>query len=223
MVRNSHQDALSESEFERLVDATDELEPPFDAECLFIVVAAGRLGMRAGEISHMRTDWIDWDKRQIKIPAWDPCDHGQGEDICGYCRAQAELACEYDETLSMEKALQSRWEPKTPNSVRAIPFDFDHFCEGAIGEFFADRDRFPHSRVSINRRVDRALEAAGMPTDTCYPHSLRATAASWHAYRGLPAAALQSLFGWSNLSVAQKYLRLSGGATAKALKDAHGD
>jgi len=223
MVRHSHQDALSESEFDRLIEATDDLEPPYDAECLFVLVAAGRLGMRAGEISHLRETWIDWDTNQIQIPRFDPCDHGDGNTVCGYCRAQSQLAVENGTYESLEEAVENRWEPKTSNSARAIPFDYDPFIETVVREFFADRDRWPHSRVSINRRVDRVLEAAGYPTDKCYPHSLRATAASHHAYRGLPAAALQSLFGWSNLQTAQKYLRLSGGATAKALKNAHGD
>ncbi len=94
MVRHSHQDALSESEFDRLIEATDDLEPPYDAECLFVLVAAGRLGMRAGEISHLRETWIDWDTNQIQIPRFDPCDHGDGNTVCGYCRAQSQLAVE---------------------------------------------------------------------------------------------------------------------------------
>ena len=223
MVRHSHQDALSEAEFDTLVWATDDLEPPYDAECLFVLIAAGRLGMRAGEIAHLRESWIDWDTCQIQIPQFDPCDHGEGGSVCGYCRAQSQLAVENGTYETLEEAVENRWTPKTSNSARAIPFDFHPFIETVVREFFEEYDQWPHSRVSINRRVDRVLEAAGYPEDKCYPHSLRATAASHHAYRGLPAAALQSLFGWSNLKTAQKYLRLSGGATAKALKEAHGD
>ena len=223
MVRHSHQDAVSESEFDQLVKATDQLKPPYDAECLFVLIAAGRLGMRGGEIAHLKESWIDWDTKQILIPAFDVCDTGEDGSICGYCRAQAELAVENGTYETLDEALDNRWTPKTTHSVRAIPFSYDSFIETVVEEFFRDRDRWPHSRVSINRRVDRVLEAAGFPEDKCYPHSLRATAASWHAYRGLPAAALQSLFGWSNLQTAQKYLRLSGGATAKALQDAHAD
>lgn len=223
MVRHSSQDALSESEFDQLVEATDDLEKPYDAECLFVLIAAGRLGMRAGEIAHLRESWIDWDTDQIRIPRFDPCDHGKGGTVCGYCRSQSQLAVENGTYETLEEAVENRWEPKTSNSARAIPFSYDDFVETVIREFFDGRERWPHSRVSINRRVDRVLEAAGYPEDKCYPHSLRATAASHHAYRGLPAAALQSLFGWSNLQTAQKYLRLSGGATAKALEDAHAD
>lgn len=223
MVRHSHQDALSETEFQRLVDATEELKHPFDAEALFILVAAGRLGMRAGEIAHMRRDWINYDDSLIQIPRHDPCRDGEDGGPCSYCETQAALAVEHADELTFEDAIDQRWEPKTTTSVRAIPFDFDDFVEAVVLEFFETRDAFPRSRVTINRRVNRALEAAEMPEDKCYPHSLRATAASHHAYKGVPSAALQDLFGWAQLSTAQKYLRLSGGATANALRDVHGD
>lgn len=55
-----------------------------------------------------------------------------------------------------------------------------------------------------------------------YPHALRATAATYHAYNGLPAIALQNLMGWADLETAQKYLRKSAGATEKALEEIHG-
>ena len=73
----------------------------------------------------------------------------------------------------------------------------------------------------MNRRVDRVLEAAGLPQDTCYPHSLRATAATELAYKGLNTVALQSFLGWAKLRTARKYVRNSGGMTQKALNEAH--
>lgn len=214
MTRHSHQDALDDSTYEQLVDATAELRHPFDAEALTILVLAGRLGMRAGEISHMTEDWIDWERKIIEIPTWEPCD-------CGYCRQQAQQAADHNEELSFEEALANRWEPKTSTSARAIPFDFDDEIEAIIQEFFTRWDEYPHSRASINRRVDRVAEAADFPTSKIYPHALRATAATFHAYRGLPSTALQSLMGWAKLATAEKYIRLSGGATAKALRECH--
>lgn len=223
MVRHSHQDAVNEQVFERLVDATDQLEEPFKTECRFVLFAAGRLGMRAGEICHVRESWVDWDRRIIEIPHWDPCDHGQNGGICGYCQTRAESALEHNEDLDREEALKNRWEPKTETSARPIPFDFNDRVESEVEAFFFGRDRYEHSRASVNRRVNRVLEAAGLPTDTAYPHSLRATAATVHAYRGLSPVALQALMGWSKLGTAQKYIRLTGTATQEALRDAHAD
>jgi integrase len=214
MVRHSRQDALNDEEFQRLVDATDKLEEPFHSECLFILVAGGRLGMRAGEISHSRSSWVDRERKQIEIPRHEPCS-------CGYCRDQAEQAVEYRPEKSLQGEMKDRWKPKTPTSARAIPYDFDDFVEAVVEAFFDRFDEFPHARVSVNRRVDRVAEAAGMDPYDIYPHALRATAATYHAYGGISAPLLQSLMGWSTLSTAQKYIRLSGSATADALRSAH--
>jgi integrase len=215
MVRNSHQDALSEPEFKKLLQAADEMKEPYRRQCRFILIAGGRLGMRAGEICHFRESWIDWDRKQIEIPRHEPC-------TCGYCRSQSLQSVEYNpDTKEFEDVFAEFWSPKTPNAARAIPFDHSEQVRKVIEEFTFFNDEYPLSRASVNRRVDRILEAAGMPTDSCYPHALRATAATNLAYRGVPPIALQSLMGWANLSVAQKYLRLSGGATAKALRSAH--
>lgn len=223
MVRNSNQDALSTQEFERLVSAVDELDPEFQAETMLILFAGGRLGMRAGEIAHMQETWIDWERKRISIPWNEPCTKGENGDVCGYCLQQAMQAVEHNPDRALQDELNVRWKPKTSNSARSIPFDFDPRIEAVITTFFDEHSEYPHSRASINRRVDRVLAAADMHTDKCYPHALRATAASWHAYEGLNATALQTLFGWNKLVTAEKYIRLSGEATAKALRDVHSD
>lgn len=215
MVRHSHQDALSEQEFKELWQATRHLRHPLDEEARFVIVAAGRLGLRAAEISHLRESWIDWDRDMIEIPSFQECS-------CGYCKSQSRQSVQRT-GISYDEAISRMWSPKTPTSARAVPFDFTQRVRDTVEAFFFGRDEYPKSRSSINRRVDDAAEAAGWNTSRVYPHSLRATAATWHAYQGLPAPALQSLFGWSKISVAQKYLRLSGSATAKALSDAHSD
>lgn len=215
MVRHSHQDALSEAEYENLWEVAGELRHPFDEETRFILVVAGRLGLRAAEISHLRESWIDWDRKMIEIPSYQDCD-------CGYCKSQSRQSVQKT-GVSFDKALGRMWSPKTETSARAVPFDFSERVESTVEGFFFGRDGFEKSRSAVNRRVTRVAEEADWSTDRVYPHSLRATAATYHAYQGLPAAALQSLFGWSKISVAEKYLRLSGTATAEALQDAHGD
>lgn len=223
MTQHSAEAALPDAQFEDLFDAAQDLEPPFDAECTFILVAGGRLGLRAGEIAHIDERWIDWERNLIEIPAYWPCTEGEDGGPCGDCIQQAEQNEQFHDDRTAEDLLEERWKPKTENSARAVPFDFSQRVETVVHAFFAEYEQFEHSRSSINRRVNRVLEAAGYPTEKCWPHALRATAATWHAYRGVPATALQSLFGWSDLATARKYIRLSGGATQKALKDAHGD
>lgn len=224
MTRHSHEDALSEVEFEALIDTTDELDPPADAECYVLLLLGGRLGMRAGEIAHMQADWIDWERKQINIPSYEPCTKGRHGGPCGYCRAQSEQAVGYrPDELTLKGELQRRWKPKTDTSARTIPFDFSKRVEACLREFYSEHDAYPHSRASLNRRMDQLAEAAGMRSDEIYPHCLRATAATFHAYRGLSPVPLQSLFGWTDMSTAQKYIRLSGGATAKALNEVHDD
>ena len=219
MARHSRQDALSDQQFKQLLDACDQLDEPYQTETTFAVMAGGRLGMRAGEIAHVKKEWVDWQRKQINIPLHEPCEKGNGGEICGYCRFRAEESMEHSD-LTREEAEARRWEPKTEHSSRAIPFGFNDHVEAVVTAFFDTHDEWPRSRVGVNRRVERAADESGIDV---YPHALRATAATHHAYRGLPVSALQSLFGWADISIAQKYLRLSGGATSKALNETHND
>jgi len=247
MTRHSREDALTEPQFERLWNAAQNLDERWRLECEFVVVVAGRLGLRAGELCHMTENWINWDRRQIEIPQHDPCDHGKDGGICGYCRDRASVMAdtkteqnldeiyssddlEYHEPgvrvtpdlfVEPEEMYHRRWEPKTEQGHRVVPFGFDPEIEQVIEEFFMFNDAFEPSRSAVNRRVDRALEAAGFPKSLTYPHALRATSASWHAHRGLNPTALQSLHGWARLSTSQKYIRLSGSQTSQALNEAH--
>jgi len=222
MVRHSHEDALTEASFKDLVATAQELPKPFAAECTAVLYLAGRLGLRAGEIAHIRESWINRENKVIQIPRHSECRSGRRGDICGYCRKRAQSAVEHADDLTMQEALEQRWEPKTSKGARAVPYDFTEDVEAVIEAFFGEYDWWPTARIGVNRRVDRVADAAGYE-GRVYPHALRATAASWHASRGVPPAALQALMGWAQLSVADKYVRLSGAATSKALNDAHGD
>jgi integrase len=214
--RNSKQDAISQHELEALLDVTaEEMSDYFKKECQLILAAAGRLGMRAGEIAHMQASWIDHERRQIQIPPREPCS-------CGSCRCAAKDIASNHEHLTFEEAFERRWQPKTENSARTIPMSHDARAEAIVTAFFEDYERYPHSRTSINRRVDRICRAAGLPEDYLYPHALRATAATWHAYQGLSLFPLMSLFGWENEQTAKTYVRQSGGQTERALADVHG-
>ena len=105
-------------------------------------------------------------------------------------------------------------------SARVIPFDLSLRLELCIERFVDQYDAFPRSRSTITRRVAAAADEAGLP-GRVYPHCLRATAASYHAYKGVAPVPLQALMGWSDLATAQKYIRISGVATADALRRVH--
>jgi len=301
MVRHSKDRALSDREFERLLQAVEQIDCNwYRLQTRFVVLVAGRLGLRAGEIAHMRSDWVDFSNGLIRIPEQDSCDKGEDGGPCGYCRSLAksvvdhavptmaearlelleqgqlvDLGMGYQELLAahrafdanhvskeefsdrvddavaladgdgtdaraayeklnsraeryrdrrdqtVDEALSEYWIPKTPASAREIPFKFEPRVEMVLRDFFDTIDRYPTSRTTVNRRVDDALAAADMDTDRCSPHGLRATAASYHAGRGLDVVALQSMMGWVQLDTAMKYIQASGENTKRALNAVH--
>ena len=174
--RHTHEDVLTAREFELLLEACATLPEPRDLQARFICLASGRLGLRGGEIAHFQTNWLNWDRSILRVPKHEPCS-------CGYCRRQAAQEATHHDELTTEEALKDRWHPKTATSARAVPFDLSLRVELCI-ERFADRyDKFPLSRSTVNRRVDTVADEADID-GRVYPHSLRATAASYHAYQG---------------------------------------
>lgn len=211
--RHTLQDALSEREFERLLDGCEELSDPHRFEARLICLLAGRLGLRRGEIAHFSTEWLDWDRELLQIPSFDACD-------CGYCRRQARSEARNSDDLSYDNALADRWHPKTAASARVIPFDMSLRVELCIEEFDERYETFPKSTATINRRLQEAFEQSDL-NGRVYPHCLRATAASYHSYQGVTPVPLQAMMGWSDLATAQKYIRISGTETARAIRKAH--
>jgi integrase len=219
-VRHTKDDALDTREFEQLLEATYRLEEYYGLQCRFVVLVAGRLGMRAGEIAHMREGWVDWRRNLIDIPRHQPCDDGRDGGLCGYCLRKAEQKTGHGDEPSLEEAKQSMWSPKTAAGAREIPFGAAPRAEIVIEQFFDRFGAWPHTRQSINRRVDRAAEqAADIHPGDVYPHALRATAASRFAARGLDVFSLKNVMGWSCLSTAQCYVADSGERTARAIRD----
>ena len=79
--RHPHEDVLNDREFALLLEACTALPDPRGFEARFVCLVGGRLGLRAGEIAHFQTSWIDWDRQLIRIPRHEPCG-------CGYCDAK---------------------------------------------------------------------------------------------------------------------------------------
>ena len=123
--------------------------------------------------------------------------------------------------VDLEEALDKYWIPKTEASARKIPFDFSTRNEIIIEDFFNVVDRYPNSRTTVNRRVDDALEISNFDKSKTNPHGLRATAASFHAGRGLSTLSLQAMFGWKQIDTAMKYISRSGINTQRELNSIH--
>lgn len=214
--RHSKEDALSDHEFEMLYEAAQRLdEEYFSLSCMFVLMAAGRLGMRRGEISHMKGDWVDWDAKMIRIPRHEDCD-------CGDCRQNALQKEELNPKVEFEEAMNRRWHPKTETAIREVPFGFSARIEVVMDRFFDRWDEYPTSGQSVNRRIERAAnDCDSVDAENIYPHALRATAASYHAGRGLGVTPLQSMFGWCDLETPMKYVKQSGKNTARELETIH--
>jgi integrase len=214
--------ALSDRKYQLLLEGASRLKDYYAQQARFVCLVAGRLGMRAGEIAHMTAEWVDWRRNMIVVPSHETCEKGRDGGVCGYCRSCAEQMADHNESMSFDEALELCWSPKTDAAAREVPFDFDPRVELTIERFFDRYDEYPTSRQSVNRRVDSAAEAAeGLDADDVFPHALRSTAATFHAARGLDVLPLQAMFGWSEISTAQNYIKKSGENTARALHMIH--
>lgn len=220
--RYAKDSALSDREFQLLLEGADRMEDYYGQQARFAILVMGRLGLRRAEVAHMKAEWLDFRRSMISIPRYQPCEEGRGGDVCGDCKLKAQQIADHNEEISFEEALANRWQPKTMAAAREVPWGFDPRVELAIERFFDRYDGWPLSSNAVNRRVKAAADAADElePADV-FPHALRATAATYHANRGLDALPLQSLMGWVELSTAQSYVATSGENTARALHAVH--
>lgn len=221
-VKHTKEDALGDREYQLLLEGTGKMRDYYGFQARFVCLVAGRLGMRAGEIAHLKSEWVDWRRNMIVVPRHEPCEKGKDGGPCGYCKSCARQRVEHNDELTFEDALEYSWSAKTDAAAREIPFDFDPRVSLAVERFFEKYDEFPVSRQAVNRRVTKAAETAPqLDASEVYPHCLRATAATFHAARGLDVLPLQAMFGWADLSTAQNYIQKSGENTARALHGIH--
>lgn len=217
MTRFARQDALTEREVVQMLQETWKMKDQNKAfETRLIIHCTARLGMRSGELSHLSSDWVSMREGVIKIPLYEDCEQGKNDSVCGYCRNRARDYVETHEDVSFEEALEMRWNPKTDNAERRIPFDFNVRTEICIERFFKSYQYFPKSKATINRRVDEIAERAGIRR--VYPHCLRATAATCHARREISPYSLMSVMGWKSMETAKVYISASDESAARELR-----
>lgn len=193
-------------------------------ECELIIRLLGELGMRAGEISHLEEEWVDFGNEVITIPEHRECTGGQDGGPCGYCKKQArQMANKDSNDMSYERALREYWRPKNDNAARDIWFGWNDDMFDLLDEYLALHGEYPHSRVSINRRVTQiAEESSRVEAESVYPHALRAHAAMYHARKGVRAFQLSQFMGWSDVSFAMDYIKMAADDVETEFKRAHG-
>ncbi|MFC7029290.1 tyrosine-type recombinase/integrase [Halomicroarcula sp. GCM10025324] len=217
----TRENALTERDFERLVKATHRIENSrIGLEARAVILIGGRLGLRPGELTHLSAEWFDWQRQMIRIPNHHPCEKGQDGGLCGYCRqAVSQQSDSADEYATLREVY---WQPKTAAAARAVPFNFSSRVHVALEYLDDEHGGWPYSFSTLQRRLDNALNhAPKLSPSATSPHGLRATAASYHAGRGLDMAALRAMFGWKDLETARQYLNVDGAMTRRALSSIH--
>lgn len=209
--------AISQDEFQQLLKAARELDPLLDLEMEFVLLCAGRLGLRGGEITHMSRDWVDYEDQWIEIPKHEPCTHGKDGGICGYCSQLATQLAEAND-ISVDEAEQFYWKAKTIRAARTVPYSYDDRCVSVIEEYFDEFDEVTVSNSKLSRKVNKASDMAGLNSNVT-PHGLRATAAMRHVEAGIDMWALQSLMGWAYPNTARRYIMDNSKRTKHVLED----
>jgi len=120
-------------------------------------------------------------------------------------------------SITFDEALEKRWSPKTQNSARSIPYDFDVRVQLVFENFFEKYSVFPKSKCTLNRRISTVVDKSPIE-ETVYPHSLRATAAMLHAARDVSPYSLMSTMGWETLETARAYIGSSDTSAARELR-----
>lgn len=221
--RHAREDALSQTEFERAVQATYRLDDDYFAlESRFILFVCGRLGLRVGELVHLQESWVDRAAGTITIPRYQPCQRGRDGGICGHCRQHAKQLVDLH-GIGLDEAESYMWGPKTEAGGREIAYDPTARIELAVEDYVERFDRFQTSQSGVGRRLKRVASAADvLDPDDVYAHCLRATAASNLLASGLGLMDLKVHMGWETLDTVLTYVDADHQGTAASVREALG-
>ena len=173
-IHSSKQDALNEVEATMLLNACRDL---LDNLTIRLPLYTG---MRIGEVQHLKTSWLDWEKRIIIIPARQKCS-------CYECK----------------KWRNKIWTPKTQAGQRSLLItpELEPYLKQLV-------DGINRSRQSLEQRFERIRQRSSLQK-VCYPHALRATFATGLSEGGISAPSLCYLLGWESLQTAENYIQSS--------------
>jgi site-specific recombinase XerD len=144
-----------------------------------IILCLARLGLRAGEVAHLRLEQIDWRAGILRLSA------GKG-------RRERELPLPKEVGQAMANYLQS-WPPQA----------------GSRRLFRALRNGEPLSSRAVSQVTSRALRDAGVQTPRPGAHLLRRTLASHLVQQGVSLKAVADLLGHRSLDTTRIYANVN--------------
>lgn len=208
---SARDDALSEEDFNRLIKTSERSDQPLENK--FILLMAGRLGLRVGEIAHIKSGWFDFENKMLTIPKHEPCD-------CYYCKRRFKKRKKNKETDIIKEVKEEQWQPKTKHAPRSIPFGFNSELERISKKMMEKYGECPFSVGTINKKIVKLGKMVGL--ENVYPQALRSTAANKFAYDNVSPKTLQTIMGWGKLGMADVYIANSGIRAKKEFEKIYG-
>lgn len=193
----------------------------------FIFTALLYGGLRVGELTHLRSNWVHIDDNYSEAFGYDYIQipiKGQVCD-CDQCLLNAYIEHVRDEhkkskawykqtmsdffnlkRLNRLPISEGIWRPKTKNSNRKIPILMDEFKYELL-HFFKNHDELGMIRQQVGQIVkQRSLKYLHRHL---YPHAIRATTASLWVDSGANVQELMKIMGWETMNTAQIYINAS--------------
>lgn len=201
---------LDKDEFRQLIQACEKSNEPIQNK--FILISMGVLGLRPGEIAHIRKSWVDFDREIITIPAHEPCS-------CKYCIERVKKKTKRY-SISTQEVQKQYWRPKNKAGARYIPFGFDPEVKKIFVEGINELEKCPLTVLQIKNRLSRLNQKAGLTKVT--PMNLRSYAATQFAYDGLSCYDLLKIMGWSNPKVSSDCVKQTKDSLIKEFKNVYG-
>ena len=178
--------ALTEAQVKAVLAACQDIDERVTIGCQLF------LGLRVGELAHMRADWIT-DDGNLKVPGFQSCN-------CAEC----------------VRMHGGTWKPKTKAGARTLPIP--KRLRRDLAEMFKIKPYgMEVSRVGLYYRTKVILQRArvrhkGLACNTAFPQALRATCARMLANGGMNPINLGYYTGQNSITVMEHLLQAKQGA-----------
>lgn len=239
--KSSAEDALAVDTYFRLYIGALQIED-YERRLIacYVILLAGRLGMRLQEVQHLRESWIDWKRGEICIPEFDPCgcircwigakdvwgrkglkelqEKGEWKSGVSWKNLKSEAREEVTKRADFctpenlqEIVYTEKWAPKYDRSARVISFGWSYRITACLMTFFDNLDCLDWRQHSINRLLHKAAKNAdAVDPEKVTAHRLRASGETFLADVSVDVKMLRDLAGWEDLQTARYYIAKSG-------------